>query len=409
MAKIIAVCKSKEKGTRKKAGTEGILKEDYGLVGDAHADCCTHRQVSLLAMESIAKMRKLGFEVGPGDFAENLTTQGVELTSLPVDTKISVGKDVLLEVTQIGKKCHSGCAIYQEIGKCIMPREGIFAKVVRGGFVEAGDSIKIEQADNETETLPVLKFTEKGSSSIEDVVAKESSLTVFLNNQELATLLCSPANLRYLAVGFLFSEGLLKSKDEIKRIMVDDGRGVVRVEVERDEELASDALSKKIIASGGGRGTSLHSAAAAQGQKKIESQIKISAPEVLALANKFQRRCRIFRATGGVHSAALCDTKNIIVFSEDIGRHNALDKIFGECLLNDIATDDRIIITSGRVSSEILLKVAKRNVPIIVSKSAPTNLGVRLADALGVTLVGFVRGKRMNVYTHDGRITRDEK
>jgi MOSC domain-containing protein YiiM len=145
MAKIIAVCKSAEKGTRKEAVVEGILKQDYGLVGDAHADCCTHRQVSLLAMESINKMRELGFELGPGDFAENLTTQGVELTSLPVGTRISVGKDALLEVTQIGKECHRGCAIYQEIGKCIMPKEGIFAKVFRGGFVKAGDQMKVEK------------------------------------------------------------------------------------------------------------------------------------------------------------------------------------------------------------------------------------------------------------------------
>ena len=145
MAKIITVCKSEEKGTRKEAVVEGILKEDYGLVGDAHADCCTHRQVSLLAMESIDKMGGLGFEVGPGDFAENLTTQGVELVSLPVGTKISIGKDILLEVTQIGKKCHSGCAIYREIGKCIMPKEGIFARVIHGGCVRAEDDIRIEK------------------------------------------------------------------------------------------------------------------------------------------------------------------------------------------------------------------------------------------------------------------------
>ncbi len=145
MGKVVAVCKSKKKGTRKKAVAQGILEEDYGLVGDAHADCCTHRQVSLLAMESIDKMRKLGFEVGPGDFAENLTTQGVELLSLPVGTKISVGEDILLEVTQIGKDCHSGCAIRQEIGNCIMPKEGIFARVIHGGCVRAGDDIRIEK------------------------------------------------------------------------------------------------------------------------------------------------------------------------------------------------------------------------------------------------------------------------
>jgi MOSC domain-containing protein YiiM len=145
MAKVIAVCKSEEKGTRKKAVGEGTLREDYGLVGDAHADCCTHRQVSLLAMESIDKMRKLDFEVGPGDFAENLTTQGAELFSLPIGTKISIGKDILLEVTQIGKKCHSSCAIFQDIGKCIMPKEGIFARVIHGGCVKAGDRIRIEK------------------------------------------------------------------------------------------------------------------------------------------------------------------------------------------------------------------------------------------------------------------------
>ncbi|OGN96004.1 MAG: molybdenum cofactor sulfurase [Chloroflexi bacterium RBG_13_51_36] len=143
MAEIVTVCKSEQKGTRKKAVAEGVLKEDYGLVGDAHADCCTHRQVSLLAMESIDKVKRMGFEVRPGDFAENLTTQGVELFSLPPGTRISVGKDVLLEVSQIGKKCHSGCAIYQKIGKCIMPKEGIFARVIHGGRVRGGDRIKI--------------------------------------------------------------------------------------------------------------------------------------------------------------------------------------------------------------------------------------------------------------------------
>ena len=145
MAKVIAVCRSGEKGTRKKAVALGVLKENHGLLGDAHADCCTHRQVSLLAMESIDQMTKLGFDVGPGDFAENITTQGVELVALPVGTEIRIGEDVLLKVSQIGKKCHTGCAVYQQIGKCIMPREGIFARVIRGGCVRAGDGMRIEK------------------------------------------------------------------------------------------------------------------------------------------------------------------------------------------------------------------------------------------------------------------------
>jgi len=144
MAEIIAVCKSKKKGTKKEPGEQGLLKEDYGLIGDAHADCCTHRQVSLLARESIDKMRHLGFDVGPGDFAENLTTEGIDLTSLTPGTRMSVGKEVILEVTQIGKDCHTGCAIYREIGKCIMPKEGIFARVICSGLVRAGDPIEVK-------------------------------------------------------------------------------------------------------------------------------------------------------------------------------------------------------------------------------------------------------------------------
>ncbi len=407
MAKVVAVCKSKKKGTRKKIVAAGVLRENHGLVGDAHADCCTHRQVSLLAMESIGKMRKLGFEVGPGDFAENLTTQGVELVSLPAGTRISIGKNVLLEVTQIGKKCHSGCAIYQEIGKCIMPREGIFARVLKGGRVRAGDHIEIGTTDNETEEVSVLKFTEKGSTTVEDIVARESPVAIVLNKRRMVTLFCSPANLRYLAVGFLLSEGLLRSKKQIQGMTVDEQRGVVRVDAEGIEEAARAVSPGKVASSGFAKGAYLDSAAAAQTMPKVHSRLKISAPGVSALMTKFQRHCRSYQATGGVHSAALCDTRNIMVFHEDIGRHNALDKVFGECLLNDIATSGRVIITSGRVPSEILLKVARRNVPIIVSKSAPTSLGVRLADDLGVTLVGFVRGRRMNVYTHAHRIIRN--
>jgi MOSC domain-containing protein YiiM len=142
---MIAVCKSKKKGTKKEDVARGFLREDYGLVGDAHADCSTHRQVSLLAIESINQMRDLGFAVGPGDFAENLTTEGINLVSLPVGTHILIGEGIILEVTQIGKECHTGCAIRRQIGKCIMPQEGIFAKVIRGGSIRAGDGVKVEE------------------------------------------------------------------------------------------------------------------------------------------------------------------------------------------------------------------------------------------------------------------------
>ena len=145
MPRIIAVCKSKKKGTRKENMHEGYIHQDHGLDGDAHADCLSHRQVSLMAIESINKMRNLGFDVGPGDFAENLTTEGIDLVSLPVGTELSVGEEVNLEVTQIGKECHTKCAIYRQLGQCIMPEEGVFTKVIRGGVVKAGDEIRVKK------------------------------------------------------------------------------------------------------------------------------------------------------------------------------------------------------------------------------------------------------------------------
>ena len=145
MPKIVAVCSSEDKGTRKKSVKEGVFREAYGLVGDAHADCCTHRQVSLLARESIDKMLALGVKVGPGDFAENITTEGIDLVSLSIGTRISIGKDVLLEVTQIGKECHTPCAIYRQAGVCVMPTEGIFTKVICGGVIMVGDQLIVYQ------------------------------------------------------------------------------------------------------------------------------------------------------------------------------------------------------------------------------------------------------------------------
>lgn len=145
MAEIVAVCRSDQKGTRKEPVESVTLKEDHGVVGDAHAECCTHRQVSLLAEESIDRLLETGAKVGAGDFAENLTTRGIILTSLPVGTQLSLGSDVVLEVTQIGKDCHAGCDIFRQIGRCIMPKEGVFARVLRGGLVRPGDNIEIGQ------------------------------------------------------------------------------------------------------------------------------------------------------------------------------------------------------------------------------------------------------------------------
>jgi len=145
MAKVIAVCRSATKGVRKENIGEAVLKTEYGLEGDAHADAGWHRQVSLLAVESIQKMRAMGYDVGPGDFAENITCEGIELLSLPVGTRLLIGPEIELEISQIGKECHTGCAIFKQTGKCIMPKEGVFARVVRGGRIKTGDEVKVKE------------------------------------------------------------------------------------------------------------------------------------------------------------------------------------------------------------------------------------------------------------------------
>jgi MOSC domain-containing protein YiiM len=140
MAQVVAVCISEKKGERKTPVAQVRLRENHGIVGDAHAGEW-HRQVSLLAEESVAKMRALGLDVTAGDFAENIATSGIELVALPVGSRLLVG-ETTLEVTQIGKECHTRCAIYYQAGDCVMPKEGIFAKVVTGGTIRPGDRVR---------------------------------------------------------------------------------------------------------------------------------------------------------------------------------------------------------------------------------------------------------------------------
>ena len=144
MARIVAVCMSREREARKTPGRLGVFEEDYGLVGDAHADPKTRRQVSLLAKEGIDRMRELGLDVGPGDFAENLTTEGIDLPSLPIGARVCVGEEVILEVTEIGKEHPVLFNIGGRVVEGLLPKEGVFARVVRGGVVRASDELRVE-------------------------------------------------------------------------------------------------------------------------------------------------------------------------------------------------------------------------------------------------------------------------
>lgn len=160
MGKIVAICTSDKKGMRKKDHGEGLLVREFGLEDDAHASGEWHRQVSLLAIESIDKMRAKGLNVNPGDFGENITTEGLTLYELPIGTRLRLGDEAIGEVSQIGKECHTRCAIYYQAGDCVMPREGIFIRVLRGGRIKNGDPIEI---DNKIITVGIITASDKGS------------------------------------------------------------------------------------------------------------------------------------------------------------------------------------------------------------------------------------------------------
>ena len=146
IGKIVSLNISEKKGVRKKPVNEVSLKTEYGIEGDAHASSSWHRQVSLLAIESVKKMQDMGLDVKPGDFAENITTEGIDLPALPVGTRLMIGDGVKVEVSQIGKECHTRCAIYYQAGDCVMPKEGIFVRVLSGGTIKAGDQISLTPA-----------------------------------------------------------------------------------------------------------------------------------------------------------------------------------------------------------------------------------------------------------------------
>ncbi len=261
-----------------------------------------------------------------------------------------------------------------------------------------------EDMKDETRRLSILRISKTGAVKERDLVVREAPVTIFLNDVDLVTLLCSPKDLEYLAVGFLFSEGLVNGKEDIKSIFADEKDGAVWVEMVGGKKPRDDVLAKRFITTGCGKGLSFTDSPKYRKALKAHDDLKMDANQVALLMKEFQERSHIYKKTGGVHSAGLANARGIVAFNEDIGRHNAIDKIVGESVIKGIKTDGLVLMTSGRVSSDILVKAARGNIPIIVSRSAPTDLSVRLARDLGITLLGFARGSRMNVYSNEWRI-----
>ena len=236
------------------------------------------------------------------------------------------------------------------------------------------------------------------ATSMEKEVVREVAVTLFVNRQELVTFLCTPHSLRYLALGFLYLEGIISGLDEVALLRVCDDEQTIEARLTHDVELPT----RRVLTSGCGGGTTFADLAAQA--SAFNSTVKVTPSQILGLMRQLYRQAELYRTTGGVHTSALGEGEEMLVVASDVGRHNTLDKIQGQCLLGAIDTKDRILLTTGRLSAEMLNKAAKMQVPVLVSRTSPTDLAVELARARDITLIGYARGKQMHVYSGQERV-----
>jgi FdhD protein len=261
---------------------------------------------------------------------------------------------------------------------------------------------------NET-NLPVVRYQDGKLIEKQDKIVTEYALTIKLNETELATLVCTPEHLEDMVIGFLASENIIKSIEDIEDFWIEESRGFAHVTVKKKINLFEKFRSKRVISSCCGMSRQgfyfVNDAMTAKNLHDVKVTLKPS--DCLLLMETLQGKASTFKRTGGVHNAALCTKDSILLVRMDIGRHNALDKLYGYCVKNSISLDDKVLVFSGRISSEILIKASKIGCAIVLSKSAPTELALEIADQLGITTVGFIRNNSFNIYTHAWRIKLD--
>ena len=249
-------------------------------------------------------------------------------------------------------------------------------------------------------SLNYRRYTADGMTTMEKEVVREVPVTVYVNGTEWVTFLCTPQSLRNLVLGFLYLEGIIDNLDDVALLRVCEEEEMIEVRLTHDVELPT----RRVLTSGCGGGTTFADLTAQT--SKIESAVKVTPSQILGLMRQLYHEAELYRTAGGVHTSALSDGEKLLVVASDVGRHNTLDKIQGQCLLEGIDTRDRILLTTGRLSAEMLNKAAKMQVPMLVSRTSPTDLAVDMAKAQGITLIGYARGEQMHVYSGEERVTR---
>ncbi len=231
----------------------------------------------------------------------------------------------------------------------------------------------------------------------EDLIAVEKRLRISVNGREVLSLYCTPLMIRELVVGMFMTEGIIRGNwcaDSMSIVYGDD----VLVDISAEGEIS---IEGGVVTSGCIGGITFPKRL---GIKKTEDQLRLKSSDLNGIFREFQDASELYKLTGCVHSAAISDSRNILCHAEDIGRHNAVDKVIGYALLENIPFEGKIMLASGRLSSEIVSKCAKWNIPIVASRTAPTSLALEIAETSGVTVAGFIRADRFNVYTHPQRI-----
>ena len=234
-------------------------------------------------------------------------------------------------------------------------------------------------------------------------VSEEVPLTIEVTGRELATLLCSPEHLKNLVTGFLFANGLIQNLSQQKSLTIDTERWKAGVKIEGDG-FTDDLVFKRIYTSGCGKGVIFHNPLDLINRVKIVSDFNVTSEIIREFMKTFQKQSQEHQLTHGIHSAALVSRDKILISRDDIGRHNAIDKVIGEALYTNVGFTDKILLTSGRISSEILSKALRCRMPVLAAIGAPTNQAVKLARQVGLTIVGLVRGNKMCVYSGEERI-----
>jgi len=242
----------------------------------------------------------------------------------------------------------------------------------------------------------IIKKQGTSSEELEDYVAIEKKLRVSVNGKEVITLYCTPLMIKELVIGLFLTEGILTKKVSQDKVSIIYG-GDIKVDI----TAAQDILKKRMVTSRCLGGVTFNKK---RKFKKVKDDFSITVETLKNIFEEFQHKSELFRLTGCFHSAALSDRNSILVYAEDIGRHNAVDKVIGYSILGDIPFTGKLMIVSCRISSEIISKCSRWGIPIIASRAAPTDLAIEIAEKSGITLAGFVRGDRLNVYTNPQRI-----